>query len=185
MMVHAEKLLQPTEAPMFTSKEQSNKPLISITDGKRLGEIKDLYLDPEMRQVSAVFLGKEGLINRKTLMIARSAVQLLGVDVWLVTGSDIIVGPEEIAESGTFVLIGDLRGRELQTEGGTKIGVIDHVILDNEGRVLGFGLGKVYSEGPLAERKMIARDAILNLGSSKEPMTINLTQAESLSLQSA
>ena len=78
----------------------------------------------------------------------------------------------------------DLRGRELQTEGGTKIGVIDHVILDEEARVWGFGLGKVYSQGPLAERRAVSRDAVLNLGSAKEPMTINLGQAESLAVPS-
>ena len=73
----------------------------------------------------------------------------------------------------------------MQTEGGTKVAVIDHVILDNEARVLGFGLGKVYAQGPLAERKAIVRDAILNLGSAKEPMTINMAQAESLALPPA
>jgi sporulation protein YlmC with PRC-barrel domain len=170
---------------MITSRDQSGKPIISITDGKRLGEVKDLYLDQEMRQVAAVFLGREGLINRKTLVIARDAVRVYGIDVWLVSGSDTVVGPEAIPESGTFILVGDLRGKELQTEGGTKIGVIDHVILDHEARVLGFGLGKVYSQGPLAERKAIARDAIMNLGTAKEPMTINLAQAESLTLPSA
>jgi sporulation protein YlmC with PRC-barrel domain len=156
-----------------------------MSDGKKLGEIKDLYLDQDMRQVAAVFLGKEGLISRKTLLIARSAVQVYGIDAWLVSGSDTVVGPEALPDSGTFSLVGDLRGRELQTEGGTKIGVIDHVLLDAEARVLGFGLGKVYSQGPLAERKAIARDAIMNLGSAKEPMIINLAQAESLALPSA
>ena len=170
---------------MITSKEHSGKPIISITDGKKLGEVKDLYLDQDMRQVTAVFLGKEGLINRKTLVIARSAVQVYGIDAWLVSGSDTVVGPEDLPESGTFTLVGELRGRELQTEGGTKIGVIDYLILDNEARVLGFGLGKVYAQGPLAERKAIARDAILNLGTTKEPMTINLAQAESLALPAA
>ena len=165
---------------MITSKEHTGKPVISITDGKKLGEIKDLYLDPDMRQVTAVFLGKEGLISRKTLMIARSGVQVYGVDAWLVKGSDVVTGPDAIPDAESFTLVGDLRGRELQTEGGTKIGVIDHVLLDQEARVLGFGLGKVYSQGPLAERKTIARDAILSLGSAKEPMTINLAQAESL-----
>jgi hypothetical protein len=63
--------------------------------------------------------------------------------------------------------------------------VIDHVILDNEARVLGFGLSKVYAQGPLAERKAIARDAILSLGDMKAPMTINLAQAESGALSSA
>ena len=61
---------------MITSRDHSGKPIFSITDGKKLGEVKDLYLDREMRQVAAVFLGREGLINRKTLMIARSAVQV-------------------------------------------------------------------------------------------------------------
>ena len=78
----------------------------------------------------------------------------------------------------------DLRGREIQTEGGTKIGVIDHVILDHEARVLGFGLGRVFSQGPLAERKVLAREAIKDLGDAKKPMTIDLTQAESLTLAS-
>jgi sporulation protein YlmC with PRC-barrel domain len=169
---------------MITSKELSNKPIISITDGKKLGEVKDLYLDQDMRQVAAIFLGKEGLINRKALVIARSAMQVYGIDVWLVSGSDVVSGPEAIPESGTLTLVGDLRGRELQTEGGTKVGVIDHVILDQEARVLGFGLSKVYAQGPLAERKMVARDAILNVGNTKEPMTINLAQAESSALSS-
>jgi uncharacterized protein YrrD len=171
------------EVHMITSKEHTSKPIISITDGKKLGEVKDLYLDQEMRQVAAVFLGKEGFISRKTLAIVRSAVQIYGIDAWLVSGSDIVMQLEEIPDSGTFTLVGELRGRELQTEGGTKIGVIDHVILDNQARVLGFGLGKVYAQGPLAERKTIARDAIINLGTTKEPMTINLTQAETLALR--
>lgn len=170
---------------MITSKDHAGKPLISITDGKKLGEVKDLYLDQEMRQVTAVFLGKEGLISRKTLVIPRSSIQVYGIDAWLVSGSDTVVQPEDVPESGTFTLVGDLRGRELQTEGGTKVAVIDHVILDNEARVLGFGLGKVYAQGPLAERKVIVRDAILNLGSAKEPMTINMAQAESLALPPA
>ena len=170
---------------MITSREQSTKPIISIIDGKKLGEIKDLYLDQEMRQVAAVFLGKEGLIHRKSLIIPRSAVQVYGVDAWLVSGSDVVGKAEEIPESGTFILVGDLRGRELQTEGGTKIGVIDHVLLDAKARVWGFGLGKVYSQGPLAERKAISRESVLSLGTTTEPMTINLAQAESLAVPSA
>lgn len=170
---------------MIRSRELSNKPLISITDGKKVGEVKDVYLDQDMRQVAAVFLGKEGLINRKTLMIDRSAVQVYGVDVWLVSNSNTVQGPGDIPDSETFVLVGELRGREIQTEGGTKIAVIADVILDNEGRVLGFDLGKVYAQGPLADRKAIAREVILNLGNTKEPMTINLAQAESQVLPSA
>jgi uncharacterized protein YrrD len=169
---------------MKTSKELSNKPVISITDGRRLGEIKDLYLDKDMRQVAAIFLGKEGLINQKALMIERGDVQVYGVDVWLVSSPDKVVKQDDVHGSAQFTLVGELRGREIQTEGGTKLGVVDDVILDDEAGLLGFTLGKVYAQGPLAERKTIAREAVTQLGSKKEPMTIVLEQAESMALAS-
>jgi sporulation protein YlmC with PRC-barrel domain len=167
---------------MKTSKELSNKPIISITDGTRLGEIKDLYLDKDMRQVAAVFLGKEGLINQKARMITRSDVQVYGVDVWLVSGPDKVMKQDDIPGSAAFTPVGELRGREIQTEGGTKLGVVDDVLLDDEARVVGFALGKVYVQGPLAERKTIAREAVTDLGSKKEPMTILLAEAESMAV---
>ena len=169
---------------MITSKEHSNKPLVSITDGKELGEVKGLYLDLDMRQVAGVFLGTEGLINRKVLAIPRSAVQVYGIDVWLVSGPDTVTTLEDIPDSATFTLVSDLRGREVQTEGGTKLAEVEDVLLDGETRVLGFTLGKVYAEGPLDERKTIVREAITDLGSEDKPMTANLAQAESLTIPS-
>jgi len=167
---------------MLTAKSHLSKSLVSITDGKIVGEIKDLYLDREMHQVSAVFLGREGLIKRKTNLLPRAAVHIFGVDVWLISGPDKVVGPEEVPDSDTFVLVGELRGRELVTEGGTKIGVVDDVILDPEARVLGFLLGKVHVQGPLAERKTIAREAVTKLGSKDAPMAVVLAQAEALTV---
>ena len=167
---------------MPMAKSHTNKSLVSITDGKIVGEIKDLYIDRDMRQVAAIHLGKEGLIKRKALMLARSAVQVFGVDVWLVTGPDTISGVDAIPDADTFVQVGDLRGREIQTEGGTKVGVVDDVILDAQAKVLGFVLGKIYVQGPLADRKTISREAVLKLGSKDAPMTVELNQAENLAV---
>jgi uncharacterized protein YrrD len=167
---------------MFTSREHLDKPLISITDGKKLGELKDIYLDQDMRKMAAVFLGKEGLVNRKTLVLARSAVQLFGVDAWLVSGSDTVTEQEDLPESGTFTLVDDLRGREVESEGGTKVGVIEDVIFNDQGGVVGFALGKVYMQGPISERKSISRDAITNLGTKNKPMIAGLEEAESMVL---
>ncbi len=167
---------------MLTAKSHLNKSLVSITDGKIVGEIKDLYLDREMHQVAAVFLGREGLIKRKTNLLPRAAVHIFGADVWLVTGSDKVVGPEDVPDADTFVLVGDLRGRDVETEGGTKIGVVDDVVLDAEARLLGFVLGKVHVQGPLAERKTIAREAVTKLGSKDAPMQVVLAQAEALTV---
>lgn len=165
---------------MLTSKDHANKLLISITDGKRLGEIKGLYVDSEMRQIAAIHLGTEGIINRKTLIIPHAAVQVFGADVWLVSGPDVVTTLEETPDSTAFTLINNLRGREIQTEGGTKLGVVEDVILDGEARVLGFALGKVYAQGPLAEKKAIVREAITDFGSKDKPMIAILAQAETL-----
>jgi sporulation protein YlmC with PRC-barrel domain len=135
---------------MITSKDHSNKLLISITDGKKLGEVKGLYLDRDMRQVAGVFLGTEGFIKRKAQAIARSDVQVYGIDAWLVSGSDKVMTLADMPDSASFTLVSDLHGREVQTEGGTKLGVVEDVVLDSEARVLGFSLGQVYAEGPLA-----------------------------------
>ncbi len=167
---------------MLMFRDFCNKPVISITDGKKLGEIKDIYLDQDMRQVAGIFLGREGLVNRKTFLIPRSAVQVFGADAWLVSGPDVVKEQEDLPESATFVPFGDVHGRDIESEAGTKIGEIDDVILDTQGRVLGFALGRVYMQGPLSERKSIAREAITNLGTSKKPMTAGLEEAESLPL---
>jgi hypothetical protein len=118
------------------------------------------------------------------LAIPRSAVQVYGIDVWLVSGPDTVTTLEDIPDSATFTLVSDLRGREVQTEGGTKLAEVEDVLLDGETRVLGFTLGKVYAEGPLDERKTIVREAITDLGSEDKPMTANLAQAESLTIPS-
>mgnify|MGYP000858063015 FL=1 len=72
----------------------------------------------------------------------------------------------------------NLRGREIATDGGTRIGVIEDVLMDDDATVLGFSMSKVYAQGPLAERKAVIREAILNLGSKDTPMVVDLTLAE-------
>lgn len=163
---------------MITAKDFNGKSIVSIADGSILGEVKDIYLDVDMRQMVAVYLGTEGLLKRKDKVMQRSAVAVLGVDVWLVTASDVVVEKDSLPDSAGFTLVNDLRGREIQTEGGTKLGVIDDVLLDDNTGVLGFSLGKVYTQGPLAERKAVIRDAVKNLGSKDDPMIADLALAE-------
>ena len=166
-------------------KGHQNKQLISITDGKKLGEVKDLYLDEGMNKMVAIFLGKEGLINRKSLVIDPAFIKVYGIDAWLVSGSYKIIDVAEITGSDNFLLVNDLRGREVQSEGGTKIGIVEDVVLDAEANVIGFTLGKVYVQGPLAEKKVIARAAITSFGSKDSPMTTILEKAEASRLPNA
>jgi len=168
---------------MPTGKQAQGKPLISLTDGKKLGEVKDLYLDETLNRITGVFLGSEGLINRKSMAVARDSIEVMGLDAWLVKDSSVVVAPETIPNIASFLAVNDLRGREIVTEGGTKIGAVDDVIFANNGDILGFVLSKIVVQGPLAERKTIARSAISTIGGEKSAMTANMAQAEALKVE--
>jgi sporulation protein YlmC with PRC-barrel domain len=141
-----------------------------------------LYLDPDLNQVAAVYLGREGVLRRKAHAIGRDAIQVYGEDVWLVTGPDSVVNRKALPDSVHFVLLSELRGREIQTEGGTRIGMVEDVILDAQANVLGFSLAKVRMQGPLAERKTIARAAVTGMGGKGVPMTAVMDRAEAISV---
>jgi sporulation protein YlmC with PRC-barrel domain len=170
---------------MAATKEFHGKPLISSIDGKKLGEIKDVYLDQDATKIVAVYLGKSGIINRKSLIIEMGYITLMGIDACFVAGSDRVVATEEGDETRTWILAGSLVGREVQTDGGTKIGTVADVIVDDQYKVLGFSLDWVYVQGPLAETRSIARGAMTSLGNDGGPMIAVMEQAEKLKLSSA
>lgn len=165
---------------MEKTKEFQGKLLISITDGKNLGEIKDVFLDKDAKEVIAVYLGKTGLLSRKTHIIHIDQIRLFGVDAWLVNGSDKIVTKDEVEDSDQFILADELRGRVIQTDGKTRIGTIGDIIVDGRMNVLGFAFDKLQVEGPLSTTREIARGAITTLG---PPMIASLEKAEQLKIE--
>ena len=168
---------------MAVTKDFKGKLLISNTDGKNLGEIKDVFLSRDATQVVAAYLGKIGILNRKAQLIDWKKVALFGVDAWLIAGSDTVKNQDDFDGGEEFINADDLRGREIQTDGGTKIATVGDVIIDTAGKVIGFALDKVYAAGPLANSKQIARAAIFDLGNDDKPMITVLEQAETLKLQ--
>ena len=68
----------------------------------------------------------------------------------------------------------------MQTDGGTKIGSVSDILIDAQNNVIGFSLGKIQVQGPIAEAKAIARAAVTDLGSENSPMIVVLEQAEKL-----
>ncbi len=162
---------------MAAGKQILNKQLIALTDGKKVGEVKDLYFDEKMLKVVAIYLGAEGLINKKHFALERAKIQLMGIDAWLVSDSASIPA-ETLPDADRLIMYSDVRGREIVTEGGTKIGAVDDVLFDADGDIVGFTLSKIEVKGPLADRKVIARSAISTIGGKESAMTTDLGQAE-------
>lgn len=163
---------------MTLTKDLSKKPLYRLSDGKKLGEIKDLYLDGEAKRLAAVYLGREGVFTRKTLVVFQDQVRVMGVDAWLTAGSSEVADLKEQGGGEAFILCGDLRGREMETARQTKIGTVGDIEVDETGYVVGFNLGKVHIQGPVAKRGMVPRAAVTSLGDDKTPMIVDLEAAE-------
>ena len=163
---------------MRVGKELTGKPIYSVTDGKLMGSIKDLYLDLDLGLLNGIYLRSEGFLKKKDYVIARKNIAVLGIDAILVVNSDVVTDNVETPEVETWLRRTELQGREVKTSGGTKVGTVGDVLFDEEAQVVGLTLAKVSVEGPVAESRTIMKDALLETGGKTGDVTIDLTKAE-------
>ncbi len=163
---------------MRLGKDLLGKPIISITDGRLLGSVKDIYVNVELYWLAGLYLKSEGLIRRTAYIIPREAVVVYGVDAILVKNSDVVTTDKKHDEESEWLRLDKLQGREVDTPGGTKVGRIGDVMLDENGRVTGFSLGKAYISGPIAEKGIIPRETLVDTGDDDGVMTVDLAHIE-------
>ncbi len=169
---------------MPTAKDLNKKPIYSVTDGTKLGEIKDLYLDADTTAITAVLVGKEGVFTKTMKVIRRSDVRTIGVDCWLAHGEAEVMDLKDVDGADDFQLVSDLRKREMETTGGTKIGTVGDVAFDDDDSVVGFTLAKVHIQGPVATAKQVALTAVTSFGDKRTAMIVDLQAAETAANES-
>lgn len=169
---------------MRLGKDLIGKSIISITDGRLLGTVKDIYVNQDLYWMTGIYVGSEGLLKRKHLLIPREQVAVFGIDAILVKKPDVIVGLDEFAEAEAWLRLDKLRGRDVDTPGGTKVGSIGDIMVGTEGHITGFTLGKVFVEGPIAEKATIPREGLIDTGAVDGVMTVDLPKVEALYQQS-
>ncbi len=165
---------------MRLGKDLIGKIIISVTDGRNIGMVKDIYVDKELRSLTGIHIGREGLIKRKTLLIPHDSVVIFGIDAILVKNNDVIVESQETTEFEEWELLSKLRGRDVDTPGGTKVGTVGDIILGEEGHITGFSLAKVFVEGPVAQQGTVPRDALVDAGDVDGVMTVDLPKIEGI-----
>lgn len=170
---------------MIYGKSLNGKPMYGISDGVKVGEIKDLYLTENGSKLVAMLVQHEGLLTRRALVVNRTQVAVFGQDAWLLRESDAVMDLEDIEGSSRFIDMSAYRGREVHTSGGTTVGTIGDVIFRDAETVAGFALDKVSVDGPIAERKYIVLSAFTGLPLEKgKPAVIDMPKAESFDMDS-
>jgi len=167
---------------MRLGKELIGKPVYSLTDGRQLGNVKDIYLDLEFDLLNGIFLGTEGMFKRKARVIARENIAVFGYDAVLVTDSDVETDNNQTPEVELWLRRDSIQGRSIETAGGTKVGTVGDILFDEKARVVGFSLARVFVAGPVAEKQVVLREAVTNAGGKEGIMTLDLTKAEKADL---
>jgi len=168
---------------MRLGKSLIGNPVFNGRDGRKLGQVKDLYLDDELTSVVGIYLGREGLLRPTPLFVERADVALFGMDVILTEESPTVYEGGEAPEPPGWLRLAELQGRPVETPGGTKIGKVGDVTVDEEAHVTGFSLTNLSVKGPVAEAQAVARKALVDVGSADGVMLIDLREAEQARLE--
>ena len=164
---------------MFLGKDIIGNPVISVNDGRSIGKVKDIYLTTDLQSVVGIYLGTEGLFSRRSLLVKTEDVVILGRDAVLVKHGGVIQDEPDISEiDETWLRRDELQGRTVDSPGGTKIGKVGDVIINKEGKVMGFSLSQVFISGPIADNQSVAIHTVQDVGHEDGVMTIDLEQAE-------
>ncbi|MGB1250309.1 MAG: PRC-barrel domain-containing protein [Candidatus Promineifilaceae bacterium] len=163
---------------MRLSKDLVGKDVVTIDDGRIVGHVRDIYLTPGLDAMAGVFLKKEGIIRRKSILVPADAVVVFGIDVVLITSADAVTDDKTFTAAANWVRLDKLQGREVDTPGGTRIGTVGDVVLDEEGGVTAYALSRVLVEGPIGQTRAIYREAVINAGKNDDVMTIDIKRAE-------
>jgi uncharacterized protein YrrD len=174
---------------MRLAKELINKPVFTIANGQEIGKVKDIYLDGKLRHMTAIYLGSDGLFSRSESFIRHADIVTLGRDAILIQEADDVLEESETPEVNEWLTRwkrrDDMKGRELQTPGGTKIGRLGDIILDEKANIAGFSLSQSFVSGPVADNKAVSRSAMIEPEQGKENgvMMIDLAEAEEANLK--
>jgi uncharacterized protein YrrD len=159
---------RPTQALM-------GKSIVSRLDGRKIGSISEVIIDRDSLQIAAIALSKGGFFNRKIDLIPADKVSVWGKDVILVDNPDVIVKEDQIQDREKWLTVSkDIRGRYVVSIDGTRIGQIQDVVIDQQGRIVGYDLSQVFVSGSLSSSKRIPSSATHAMG--KDVLIVNNLQ---------
>jgi hypothetical protein len=66
----------------------------------------------------------------------------------------------------------------MNTAGGTKVGTVGDLLIDDDYRVVAFSLARVNVEGPIARNRIVTRKAVTDSGGFDGSIVVDLSEAE-------
>jgi sporulation protein YlmC with PRC-barrel domain len=114
--------------------------LVDIDRAEKIGEVGEVFLDPEARQVAGfgVRRGQSFLGGEELMLLPASAVRAIGPDAITVGGPAVGTSEPRLA---AMPRLSQVAGRRVVTAGGRALGPIGDVLIEPEsGRIVGYSL---------------------------------------------
>lgn len=166
------------------SRELIGKPIISMTNGLNIGKVVDVLVDPGTATIAGLVTSKGGLFTHRGEVEAIPAdeVEVWGLDAVLVSRPDVIAKVDELPDSQHWLSVADrVKGRDIVSVDGTRIGQLNDVVLNTQGQLVGYDLAQVFVPGPVAESRRIPAEATRSFG--KDVLIVGKIQTEETQTQ--
>lgn len=141
------------------------KTIINLADGKKIGQVDDILVDPKTLRVSGLVVNRGGMLDRETRIVPASGVEKWGIDAILVRDANVFRSESELPDRESWLSSSDkLNGLSIVNTEGEKIGQIDDVLIDDRGQIVAY---RVSSGGSLlgeARTREIPAQATRTLG---------------------
>jgi uncharacterized protein YrrD len=117
-------------------------PVVTISGGEDVAEVRDLIYSPEAGRVIGLTLNKRGfLAGRRREVLPAETIHAIGRDAVMIDDESSLVMPKDApADVGEPPSERDVTGDEVLTEGGTSLGHVKDVVVlvGGTGEVVGY-----------------------------------------------
>jgi uncharacterized protein YrrD len=164
------------QAEPFSARDMDNRAIVNIATGEKMGSVADLLFDPNELRVSAIVISLGGFLNRETQLITTDQIKVWGKDAILIDHHEEQQRTHRRESENWVKLAEQIRGRYVVSTDGTRVGQVDDLSLDHEGKIVDFRLNQVFVEGPLSESKRIPVEATSTLG--KDVLIVDMEKVQ-------
>ena len=141
---------------MIKIQELIGKPIVTLNRGEIIGKAKDVLIDPSTFEIAALVLPASSMFSKETMVVPRPVIHILGRDVILVKSNEATVRDDTLRGVASLLAVTkQMKGRQIATEKGTKVGILNDILVDDDGKIVGYDLSRVFIKGPIAESKRI------------------------------
>ena len=145
---------------MKKSRELKGMPVLTLQEGERLGQVRELILDPATRQVVALVLDQR-TSGKEEQVVATANVRNVGTTAITVEDRSSLVPLNRIPRFQELARARKpVQGKMVMSESGTRLGQVDDMEVDVET----FQIVSLVLKGLLGRRRVISADRVRTIG---------------------